>query len=523
MKKNYYLLFLLLGMLIYGNILQAQNIPNDEKRRMNLSLLETIEKLETLSTMSDSGQANAYVDLFRDPETMVFNDLIGVSDAEKLPLNEYVSRLKNMDGVVVRFSNVERSRPYIDAGSVCVRISFDKTISYVDQRGIHYSSNDIYGHPYKITVVFSYDDFDGSCRIESYDGSLGEVRALPADHLVLKKKRWHEGLRFRNEDISPRKGFYGVEECDMIRFDKSGYAILPSAVVDEDWYHMQDIPSAWDPDKSLYAEKGTDGFVDLYMDSNHMRIKAYNSAAPAGVFLVKGDMDRKITVGNETGVEFRYMFDLGKRFNLGAMLSAGISYSYIDVSQNDFGYSYYLTSSIKRNYAFEIFGQKFHTADVAVSAGIAAEYAFAKRWSLDYALGCKAYYNIYAGYSDVYCVYDVSQSGQETDHIKGHFKKETFVNAVDFKSGIESLPLSLFAKLGFNFSLSSSSLLTFGLGYEHGLGDYYKSEQIPFNSYEYPVMYSSKFGYDEVHHSLVDSFNLVKRALWVDLGYVFRF
>lgn len=521
--KKCFLLMSLLEIVVLGNILSAQNLPNAGQRRMNLAVLETIEKLETLSSMSDSEQANEYIGLFSDPETMVFNDLIGVSDVEMLPLSEYVSCLRKMKNVVVRFSHVERSRPYIEAGSLCVDVTFDKTISYVDQRGVHYSSEDIYGGPYKIEVVFSYDDFDDSCHIESYSGSLECGDALASDHLVLRKKRLYEDLRFRNAETPMHDGYYAADECSPICFDQSGHLILPSTAASEDWYYMQNIPLDWDPDKSLHAEAKADGFFDLHSRDRHMRIKAYNSTAPAGVFRMEGDLDRKITVGNETGVEFRYMFDLGNQINLGALFSAGVSYSYIDVAQKGFGYSYDYTSSIKRQYDFDIFGQKFHTLDVTSSLGVAMEYTFARRWTLDYTLGCKAYYNVYAGSGDVYCIYEVTHGDKEPDYIKGHFKKESIVDMVDFKSGISTLPFSIFTRLGFDVSLSSSSILTFGLGFEQGLNDYYQSELIPFNSYEYPVMYSGKSRSDEARYSLGNSFDLVRRALWVDLGYMFRF
>lgn len=522
MKKRFLLLFLS-GMMAIGNILSAQNITDSEKKRMSFALLETIEKLETLSSLSDADQANEYISLFSDSDVMVFNDLIGVSDVEMMPLGEYVSCLRRMKNVVVRFSNVERSRPYIDAGSLCVKVSFDKTISYIDQRGVHYSTDDVYGRPYRITAVFSYDDFDGSCRIESFNGCLNGVSTLSSEHLVLKKKRWHEDLKFRKAEVPVRKGFYDMDECAELDFDKAGFGLLPAGAAAEDWYCMQNMPWDWDPDKSLSAEAGADGFLNLHTKNRHMRLKAYNSTAPAGAYHMEGELDGRISVGNETGVEFRYMFNLGNQINIGALVSAGVSYSYIDVSLKDFRYSYDYTTSAKRAYDFNVFGQKFHTVDAVVSLGTAMEYAFARRWSLDFAFGCKAYYNIYAGAGDVYCMYEVNHTGKGTDYIKGHFKKETVVNAVDFKSCIRTLPLSLIAKLGLDVSISSSSLLTFGLGFEQGLSDYYQSELIPFKSYKYPVMYSSKSGSDEARYSLSNSFNLVRRAIWVDLGYVFRF
>ena len=130
-----YFILLLFGL---SSAVSAQNVSNPVKRKMNLAVLGMLEKLEEVSALSSASDAEEFVAMFRDPDVLIFNDLIGLHDSQVISLPEYVSALGKMKDVSVTFSDIEKSAPYIDAGSLCVRVSLDKTMSYRDGRNVLY-------------------------------------------------------------------------------------------------------------------------------------------------------------------------------------------------------------------------------------------------------------------------------------------------------------------------------------------------------------------------------------------------
>lgn len=204
-------MFIVLPLILSGGMLSAQTVSNVEKRKMNLILLETIKKLEAVSDMSSLSEANEFVSMFRDHDEVVYNDLIGVSDEEYLPLMEYVSTLRKMRDVEVSFRNVSKSDMFVYKGSLCVKVTLDKIISYRDERNVLYSSEDFFGAPHKVAVIFSYDDFDGTCLIEAVEGTVENSHLSRKDHVVYTAGRGLEGLRFRLPGVQEKDGYYEYE------------------------------------------------------------------------------------------------------------------------------------------------------------------------------------------------------------------------------------------------------------------------------------------------------------------------
>ncbi len=520
---------IMLSVFFIAGPLSAQNISNSVKREMNMALLDMIEKYERLSVMSDAFMATEYISLFRDPHQMVYNDLVGYSVEEMLPLNKYVDALRKMSDVKVVFSDIVKSQPYIAAGCICVDVTFDKHISFRDQRSVTYSSDEFFGGPHKVTVVFAYDDFDGTCHIESVTGCV-EPPLTGKDHLVYRNDKRMEKLMFRDLNVPAREGYYDVSECSSVEFDDNGQAFLPKSAVEEDWYYMQHLSEGWDPDVSVNVNASPDGFVRMSREKNPFRIKAYNSAAVAGAFVIDGNSDKKTSFSDEIGVEFRYMFDLGNRFNLGAYGALGLAYNYVGVEVKDIAYQYWGTSKAKYSYDIDHIGQRFHMADGVLSAGLAFEYALTNRWAFDIKAGLKAYYNLWTKKGDAYCEYDVRyDENEEYTHVKGFIRENTILNPSEFKPDVWPCPLSVEAGVGFSYNLDKSTSLFFGLEYEHGLNYYYQAaltedmKLADYKDYSRPLTYSAKEGYDELQWSLTDTFHLKRRAVWVDFGVVFKF
>lgn len=521
MKRIFISAILLLG--ICGIRATAQEFPETEIRRMNLQVLENIEKLEDLSAIDGALRAEEFMAMFRDRKARVYNDLIGVSAESSLPLDEYVSHLRKMKDVSVSFFNVEKTKPFVSAGSLCVLVSFDKIISYRDSKNIHYSSADFFGCPHRVEVLFAYDDFDGTCHIESISGSLPDTAVLhPVDYLVFRPDGSMEDVRFRKADVERKSGFYDADECGYLKYNSLAQSFLPAEAAEEDWFYMQDVPQGWDPDVFIETSVSKDRFLDLEKKYKRFRAKVYNSTAPAGVFAVDGDFDRAYSLADELGVEFRFMPNIGNRLNVGVYGSLGMSYNYLDLALRGLSYEYEFSKSTLA-YDFGVLGQRYHTVDAVLGGGFAMEYALSRRWTMDLTVGGKAYYNVYAKAGNLYCSYSFTKDGGDPTRTTGHFKEESVVKRKEFEPDVWPCPLSFVAGVGFGYSVSKSALLTCGLKYEHGLNCYYQSEMNSYREYNRPIRYSSIKGSDVAQWSFTDCFSLKKKAIWIDLGVIFKF
>lgn len=518
-------LLMLVVLLLCGHGLRmaAQELPETEVRKMNLLLVETIEKFESLSAINGAASAEEYMSMFQNRKAMVYNDLMGVSSETLIPLKDYVASLRKMKDVQVAFYNVQKSKPFVAAGSLCVLVSFDKVISYRDSRGVLYSSEDFYGAPHKVEVVFSYDDFDEICLVESVSGNLPEsAHKYASGHLVYRPGIGMEDVRFRKAEVDRRKGFYAAGESAYLNYNRTGQAFLPAEADREDWYYMQDVPGGWDPDIFIEASSTDDGFLNLDRKYKRFRAKVYDSVAPAGVFDVDGDLDKVYSFSDELGVEFRFMPNIGRRLNLGVYGALGLSYNYLDVSLTGLTYDYKIAESVM-TYDFDVLGQRYHTVDAVLAGGFAAEYALSRRWMLDITAGGKAYYNVFAAVGHLYCDYTLAQDAGSPSRFVGHFRSDSIVKEMEFQADVWPCPLSVTAGLGLNYNLTKSTLFSFGVKYEHGLNCYYQSSLNSYRDYKNPIRYSSSKGKNVAYWGFTDCFNLRKRALWIDFGLMFKF
>lgn len=521
--KRVYAVFLCL---LYAGVfvLSAQTVSNTEKRRMNMAVLQMLEKYENLSEVRTSAHANEFVTLFRSPASHVYNDLIGVSDLQQIPVKEYVSLLRGMRGVDVSIRNVRKSRPYVSAGSLRVDVTFEKTLSYYDRRDVWYSSADVYGVPYSLTLVISYDDFEGICYIESITGNIGGKAPLCADHLVLKtpSSRSLDGLMYKDDGAVAKGKYWPEDSCSPVEFGEYGVVYVPSSAAEEDWYYMQDIPGTMDPDQSIRASVTDDGFLTLSPKMNNFRARLYNSLTMAGAFAIDGELDKAVSFANETGVDLRYMVNLGKRLNLGIYGGLGVAYDYLDVAVENFSYTYKSLNNKEIKYNIGILGQRIHMMDGVVSGGLSFEVALSRRAVMNVDLGGKAYLNLMTKSGNLYADYKVSVA-DTTAHCHGHFKSETILNKMDIKPDMWPCPVSAVAGLSFSVNMTKSVLFNFGAKYEHGLNYYYSSSMKPYKKYDNPVRVSSATGKDMAEYGFENSFSLKRRALWLDLGLVFKF
>lgn len=522
MKK----IFLLLVFCCLTLTMSAQKLSNSDKRMINMRVLESVNQLEELSSLSGQFSGAAFMSMFRNPRVEIYNDLLWVSGESTIAVKDYVAQLKKFKDISVSFSNIKKSEPFYQAGNICVDVTFDKHISCYDERGVLYSTESIYGAPHKMIVRFSYDDFDEVCYIEGIEGSMESDTDLSKGFVIARKPGSLMGssLRFRKSTVDARKGYYKEEECEKVNFNSEGYAFLPKSALTEDWYYMQDVPQSWDPDYDVKT-KAEGNLVNIDVRQRSFRARIYNSTTLAGAFHFYGESENHSSVTNETGVDLRYMFDLGTKENIGVYGGIGLAYNHISYGVDDFKYMYYHEGTKKyiRKYTFNTLEQTYSTIDCVLNGGVAMEFALARRWTLNIDLGGKAYFNMSANVGDVYADYSVNTEDNKTQHLIGIIHADSIVNQLEFKPDFWPCPLSVTGAIGCSYNLSKSVLLNLNLRYEYGLNFYYSSASNNYMDYKPVMKQSVETSLDELYWPMTDSFSLKRQAFWLDFGLVFKF
>lgn len=522
MKK----ILLLLVLCCLTVTMSAQKLSNSDKRMLNMRVLESIDKLEKVSSLSDQFSGATFMSMFRNPRVEIYNDLLWASDESTLTIKEYVALLKKFKDISISFFNIEKSEPFYYAGNICVDVTFDKHVSCYDDRGVFYSTESIYGAPHKIAVRFCYDDFDEVCYIDTIEGSMESDTDLSNGFVILQKPGSLMGssLRFRKSAVEARKGYYKEDECEKVDFNSEGYAFMAKSALDEDWYYMQDVPQSWDPDYDVKIK--TDGdLAKIDVRQRRFRARIYNSTTLAGAFHFYGESDNHSSVTNETGVDFRYMFDLGTKENIGIYGGIGLAYNHISYGADDFKYMYYHEGTKKylRKYTFNTLEQSYNSVDCVLNGGLAMEFAIARKWILNLDLGGKAYFNMSANVGNVYADYSVNTDDGKVQHLVGIIHTEDIENKMDFKPDFWPCPLSVTGAVGCSYNLSKSILLNLNLRYEYGLNFYYSSASDNYKKYTPIIKYSAEAGRDVLYWPMTDCFSLKRQAFWVDFGLVFKF
>ena len=90
MKKIIYILLLLVGTPAW---LMSQNLTNAQRRYMMMDLLELLEDYEDYSELNNR-KDERFLKLFKNENLAIYNDLLGLSTAETLPVKDYVALQK---------------------------------------------------------------------------------------------------------------------------------------------------------------------------------------------------------------------------------------------------------------------------------------------------------------------------------------------------------------------------------------------------------------------------------------------
>lgn len=362
--------------------------------------LSTIEDYAAYVTISDEDIHYSFLNLFTSPEAPVYNDLLGVATSRNLTAKEYGRLLsKGLKNKIATIKNVTKDDVSKDGDVWKIRMSFDKSISYVNDCGTYFSSDDFYGKDYRLSAVLVYDETDGSCKIESISGKIDSDKKLDKEYFVfINKDKRDLDLTVRNQKLS---------------FNRYHQAFVPGSkesLTDKDFSY---------PDASIVLKPQVDQCgVSMKYIIRRLRLRPYYEFGLGNAFSINStsSLSKTESSASSFGVDFGYVFFSKKVISLGAFLGVGLTQSKIELAFNRADYFFRTDVDIDgesyiRHYENLNLEQKYKFSDFIIPVYLEMDIQANKILAFYVDLGVKMHFNLKhdvdhtQGAADIYGIY----------------------------------------------------------------------------------------------------------------------
>jgi len=505
----------------------AQSIPVRTERDFSLKVYRMLDAYELSSSVNDEDTRANFIQLFSSSNLEIYNDLMGLSDAEYLSVDEYskllLSKVKS-SATSVEIKNVRKGSIVDNGDAWMMPVSFEKEMIYSNNCGILLSNKDYYHNDYHLEAVFMYDKSTHECKINKLDGGIiTDVARFPVEYDVFQQ------TSDRDKDVKVNG--------DSVSFNRYHQAIVPKNASVH--YKDQDVVMKVvydDPDCNLFHMKYT---------PKHWRVKPYVEFSMGDYFKSKEDVNSPLNnnINKETcfGLDLGYFFPSKGSVKVGMFAGIAFSKSKFGLTTDDFSYNYLAPSSADmdgdtyyRYYQLSNVEQSLKLTDLVVPFYFDFDFRFSHSFSLFLDLGIKAHFNlnkktVTSLTSDTHGVYPAYDNLliAETwlNNFGSHQLNESNSNP-DLKI---NTVVDAFAGVGFRMKIYGPISVEAGLRYQYGFMDYIKNDDEPLTLNSGSILESSAFvtytvdGGEKVN-DLTKAFSSVKHnALKLNVGLTYKF
>ena len=510
--------------LLLAEVADAQSLTNRQRRYINTKVLNVIEEYERFVTVYDDEAQYMFQSLFVDG-AQIFCDMIGFpSYLSKISVADYVNLVSTAStSTTIVIKDVKKGEMTYSGGVWNIPITFSKSVSYIDNNGYAFSTEEYYGKDFDITMSLIYDPDSDQCRIESVDGAIASNTKFPEGRFFIVEKETVD-----NSSSKTKKFF---DELDVngspITYNIYGQAVMPSG-----------RPEVNDIDVVVNIDTLKTGLnydvVNFDFKRRSNRLKVRYGIAPFGAYNVTTSQEvLHKSDAMEAGLDFGTTWRAGKSAKMGFFFGAGVSMSNIGLSLGSpVKYSYKTslldeTSNLFRNYtvAMELssLSEKLSFMDLVVPVYFEVEHRAGKHVLISWNFGVKAYYNLktsftpYSVTGNMKISDDVSSSSTNVDFAETF---DTFLSPVSYKRN--QFEVSAAANLGIDVNLFKRILyLSVKGGYEYGLtNSYYAAGRKLYDksALVYPVVYDVLGEKFYAMHSAVSNTSYHRQAIWLQFG-----
>lgn len=533
MKRLYIILYVVI--LFLSLPAGAQSLSNAERRHINSKALSHLEEYERLSSLYDEEAVEFYKALFVSEDASVLCDMIGAdSYLNTVSVAEYARTMTEYASVItVTLKDVARGNLRYEGGIWHVPMRFRKSVSYIDDGGYVFSTEEYHRNDFDMTMMLRYDPETDSCLIESVTGELETERDFPEGRFLIV----NESDRYSDRDmlhLSTLK--VGGNE---VVYNEFGQAVLPSGE-----------PYVEDFDVEVGVDTVYQGFnydvVTFSFNPRKGRVKLRYAYAPLYAYKVTAPGVMSRTAAMELGVDFGTTASCGQFSKIGFYAGIGVSASRLEL-WNDSLISYtlpqyeYIPSSklfrpydVEYNIAGEAAKETVEYVDFMVPLYLEFEHRLGRHVMLSWDLGVKAYLYVNELSKGSYKIsYTSVVKGKSLnpeplnnpDVIEAvRYVKTGLCNIADFAK----LDATAFADIGLDINLyRKKTYFMFKAGYEYGFKDSYSGSGTPYYKEDkyYPIVYdpTNTQNPDVAVHSFYSGVNLRRQTLWFSTGLKFKF
>lgn len=536
------LLLCLIGML--PSVLMAQQLSNREKRKINMEVLKALNQYEATQSLRGDVSKYQFLDLFENQDTLIYCDLLDYATIDdKINLQTYVELLSKKTFVESTIKDVIKLNPQRQDDGWHTQVSFEKTLNYIDENEVWFSSKEYYGAPYQITIDFVYNEDDERCYIADISGNVQSSESrLPAKFIVVQYQSEEDTqMRLQNKEEEEYLVFNDFQQTFV-----KGEEIKP-----------------WKDDHRLkydtLATADNYNLVKLKHRKTPWRLQLRYGYAPKGIYKITSPIDglQSNSSGYEVGLDIGITFSLGAG-SMGFFVGAGMQQSNISLSHNNISYSQ--TSSytpgnngfnsedkvneysVVRNYNISLAEENISYTDIVVPISLVLEPRLFKAMYLTFNVGAKLYLNQNSSISPLH-INGEAKVGNETNSRSISKDYSNFIYPCSYSPdttmellksiGLSKASLSLVGSVGFNFNLwENHILLTTKVGYEYGLANVYSQKFAQNNAHIFPSGDDNKFTpvlYSDAERKYVAAYSLIgftaakRQILWLEGGLMFKF
>lgn len=438
-------------------------------QNLNLKTLELLRNYESYSMLNDEEAREYFPQLFADSDALIYNDLLGLSAATELTVDDYVKAsergLMSMDVVL---KNIRKSNLRSDGDRMLVDITFDKQVQLINNCGLILDG--YYGKDYPYRATVAYDPSTDKAVFESlsvddrnYQPHPGtDITYVEGDSTQLMQVRADGSpLRFSRRQAIVRRDadFYCPDEDANMRVKRVG---------DNECYHYEISfhPRRWRVMPHYDLSLGNPFSVDY-------------QGASLGTSMSASDF----------GVDLAYMFPSKSRFKVGVALGLGYSMGKVDLSLDNMSYSYDAPADADmdgdtyvRHYTVNGLRQSATLNYLTVPLYIDMEFRVVRRVALFLDLGVKAYVNAGSkisgteGAATSYGVYPQYDNLVIDDPNMNEFGAVSLSTAANGENPFQSFTGDVFANFGVRVKIAGPLSAQVAVGYNMGLMKNVKGE-----------------------------------------------
>ncbi len=524
--KYFYKTIVLTASLAFSDGAAAQVSENTIERQCIDQAITTIEDYELMATIGDDETRYAFLTLFTD-SAVVYNDLLGVAKGDWIKVDEYCKLLTN--GLRNRRTTIKniRTEGIEKVGNIWeARVSFDKSLSYVNGCGIYFSSEEVYGRDYRLTAHMQYNPQMRTCKIYKITGTVDSIKKLPDNFAVFDKKDARDDqLLYLGKNML---------------FNKYGQTFIKQPVEKADFEYK-------DPDVTVTLLYDADcNKASMAYKARPWRLRLHYDMGLGSAFKVNADNHlTEKTSSNSFGLELGYIFPSKGKLKTGIFIGAGMTDAKIELGMNQSDY-YYDTNadvdgdSYTRHYHNLLLSQTAKLSEVNIPLYFNFDYRFSKVVSLYADLGAKANITLSSkvdaaegsAYIDgVYQLYNGMVLNEEWGY--NGFGQQTFTKANNVSDELDGITKTSFDALlgaGLRFNIPTTPLaVELGLNYRMGLTEMTTSERTELrlnNNSSQPVVFNTISGLNSTEkvRNMTDALESIKRAaLKLTIGVTYKF